>query len=152
LLGGNPHGGEHLKDLLVGQILWVEPARLVPVAALYAFVLAVWFTLGRRIDGIVFYLLFAITVTASVQLVGVYLVFASLIVPALATLRVGRHRLWLGYGLGALGYAGGLLASALFDLPTGPVIVCAIALVSALFAAFASNRAHRRKSSEAAGR
>jgi zinc/manganese transport system permease protein len=36
LLSFNPHGAEHLKDLLVGQILWVEPRRLIPVAVLYA--------------------------------------------------------------------------------------------------------------------
>ena len=40
LLGFNPHGAEHLKDLLVGQILWVEPRQLMPVAVLYAAVLA----------------------------------------------------------------------------------------------------------------
>lgn len=48
-------------------------------------VLALWFTLHRRFGRMGFYVLFAIGVTASVQLVGVYLVFASLIVPALAT-------------------------------------------------------------------
>src|SRR5438477_351269 len=41
LLGFNPHGAEHLKDLLVGQILWVEPALLVPVAVVYAAVLVI---------------------------------------------------------------------------------------------------------------
>ena len=50
LLGFNPHGAEHLKDLLVGQILWVEPRQLLPVAALYAVVLAaiLSFDLRRR--------------------------------------------------------------------------------------------------------
>ena len=89
---------------------------------------------GWRISGIWFYLLFAITVTASVQLVGVYLVFASLIIPALAVLRHKRRRLLASYALGAGGYAGGLVCSALFDLPTGAVIVCVIALLSATYA------------------
>ncbi len=134
LLSHNPHGGEYLKDLLVGQILWVQPVQLIPVALLYAIILATWFGLGRRINGIGFYLLFAITVTASVQLVGVYLVFASLIIPALAVMRRRRLRLLAGYVLGAAGYAGGLVCSAVFDLPTGAVIVCTIAILSALFA------------------
>ena len=134
LLSHNPHGGEYLKDLLVGQILWVQLAQLVPIAILYAVVLAIWFSLGRRISGIWFYLLFAITVTASVQLIGVYLVFASLIIPALAVMRRSRWRLSAGYTLGAAGYAGGLVCSALFDLPTGAVIVCVIALLSAVYA------------------
>ena len=46
LLAHNPHGGEHLKDLLVGQILWVSPADLIPVAILYALVLALWLGFG----------------------------------------------------------------------------------------------------------
>jgi len=134
LLSHNPHGGEYLKDLLVGQILWVQPVQLIPIAILYAVILAIWFSLGRRLNSIAFYLLFAITVTASVQLVGVYLVFASLIIPSLAVLRHTRRRLLAGYVLGTSGYAGGLLCSALFDLPTGAVIVCTIAVLSALYA------------------
>src|SRR3954454_8621803 len=40
LLAGNPHGGEHLKDLLVGQILWVSSAQLSWLAGLSAVLLA----------------------------------------------------------------------------------------------------------------
>jgi zinc/manganese transport system permease protein len=130
LLGFNPHGAEHLKDLLVGQILWVVPGELVPVAVLYAVVLAfaVMIDLGRQ--RIVFYALFAVTVTASVQLVGVFLVFTSLIVPALAAKILGvRRPLAFAYGMGVAGYVIGLLASAFVDLPTGAAIVCALALL-----------------------
>jgi zinc/manganese transport system permease protein len=70
-----------------------------------------------------FYVLFAISVTASVQLVGVYLVFASLMVPALATRSLRKHALAAGYAVGLVGYLIGLLLSAVFDLPTGAVIV-----------------------------
>ena len=42
LLAGNPHSGEHLQDLLVGQILWVGSAQLAPGAALSAVALALW--------------------------------------------------------------------------------------------------------------
>src|SRR4029077_19635025 len=79
LLANNPHGGEHLKDLLVGQILWVSTSQLIPVAVLSALLLAALGMLRERLTGIVFYGLFALAITASVQLVGVYLVFASLI-------------------------------------------------------------------------
>ena len=83
LLGFNPHGAEHLKDLLVGQILWVEPRQFVPVAVLYAGSGCVLLLRPAAAAGL-FYLLFAVTITASVQLIGVFLVFASLILPALA--------------------------------------------------------------------
>jgi zinc/manganese transport system permease protein len=84
---------------------------------------------GQRL---LFYLLFAITVTASVQLVGVYLVFASLIIPALAVRKTGRHGLWIAYGMGATAYGLGLLGSAMFDLPAGAVIVLALAVLGML--------------------
>jgi len=136
LLSKNPHGGEYLKDLLVGQILWVSPHDLIPTAVIYAAVLAVWAIFREHINGMVFYLLFAVTVTASVQLIGVYLVFASLIVPALTVMRMKRFRLLAGYGLGSAGYAVGLVVSALFDLPTGAIIVCSIVLLSLIFGRF----------------
>jgi zinc/manganese transport system permease protein len=131
LLAANPHGAEHLKDLLVGQILWVKAGELPLLALISAAIVAVWFT--RRVN---FYILFACAVTVSVQLVGIYLVFATLIVPALATLRLRRARLAACYVLAALGYAAGLVLSATTDLPTGPLVVCTLsALGTALFLA-----------------
>jgi len=127
LLANNPHGGEHLKDLLVGQILFVSLDKLIPIAALYLVALLVWFTVRARIGQIGFYVLFALVVTQSVQLVGIYLVFASLIVPALAAKRYPeKWRLAVGYGTGILGYLMGLVASFLYDLPTGAVVVVAL--------------------------
>jgi len=135
LLAANPHGAEHLKDLLIGQVLWVRPATLVWVALVYAAILALWFALGERLGRIGFYLLFACAVTISVQQVGLYLVFATLIVPALATRRFARARLGAGYALGALGYASGLTLSLTTDLPPGPLIVCAMTVLGlAVFA------------------
>ena len=123
LLASNVHGSEHLRDLLVGQILWVQWNGLAWAAAVYALVLFAWFRFGERLGRIGFYVLFALAVTVSVQLVGLYLVFASLIVPPLATRRMTRHRLAAAWTIGAAGYAIGLLLSARFDLPSGPLIV-----------------------------
>ena len=145
LLSFNPHGAENLKDLLVGQILWVVPEQLIPVAVLYAGVLAVaaFVDLGRRRG--LFYALFAVTVTASVQLVGVFLVFASLIIPALAARAIAATRpLAFAYGLGFAGYVLGLLASLVLDLPTGAAIVCALALLAVVAGAAARPFAARR--------
>ena len=85
LLSRDAHGGEHLRDLLTGQMLWVSHGQLLAASAASAALLLVWIALGRQGSGLAFYTLFSIAVTVSVQLVGVYLVFASLIVPALAT-------------------------------------------------------------------
>jgi zinc/manganese transport system permease protein len=144
LLAKNPHGGEHLKDLLVGQILWVNPAQLLPAALVYAAILALWFRLGERLGRVGFYVIFACMVTISVQLVGLYLVFITLVVPALATWYVRRRRLLKGYVIGVLGYAIGLAASLVADLPSGPMIVCAIGLLGLLLFV-----AGRRRATEA---
>ena len=72
-----------------------------------------WRWRGERLGGLGFYLVFALAITASVQLVGVYLVFASLILPALAVRGLSpRRALLAGWALGALAYAAGLAASA----------------------------------------
>ncbi len=136
LLAGNPHGGEHLQDLLVGQILWVDYEQLLAVALLTSLILAVWFGIADRFGRVGFYLLFAVSVTASVQLVGIYLVFASLIVPALATRDYGRYRLTAAYLLSLLAYAAGLVLSSLSDLPSGAVIVCVMVLFGLVFRVF----------------
>jgi len=144
LLAGNPHAGEHLKDMLVGQILWVGTSQIAVVAVMTAVVLAAWFGLGvGRLGRIGFYLLFGLSVTASVQMVGIYLVFASLIVPALATRNATRFRLAKAYAVGALGYLFGLMASTLFDLPTGAIIVWAMAIVALVVAGLQRSPASR---------
>ena len=137
LLAGNPHGGEHLRELLIGQILWVNTTQLIWLAGLSAALLcALAFGWVKRLGRFGFYGVFALAVTASVQLVGVYLVFSSLIIPALATRGYrGAHRHGVAYLLGSMGYALGLVLSALLDLPSGAVIVWALALCAMVFAA-----------------
>ena len=141
LLAGNPHGSEHLKELLVGQILWQTWGSLVPIAALYALVLIVWFALHRWMSGLAFYIAFAVVVTASVQIVGIYLVFASLIIPALATTGIRRgNRLFAGYAIGAMSYLIGIALSVMLDLPTGAVIVWSMAAVALLAGSLLSDK------------
>ena len=142
LLANNPHGGEHLQDLLVGQVLWVTSGQLQLMAGLSAVLLALWFGLGERLGRTGFYLLFAVAVTASVQLVGVYLVFSCLIMPALAVRHLPpRAALLAGWLTGGLGCLLGLCLSAMFDLPSGAVMVVCVAL-SALVTAWLSPRGH----------
>lgn len=88
----------------------------------------VWSLFGAAHLSALFYLLFALAITASVQLVGVYQVFASLIIPALAVRRAGKHAMFAVWLLGVTSYAVGLVVSALLDLPSGSVIVWVLAL------------------------
>lgn len=130
LLANNPRGGEELRDLLVGQILWVDLRTLAPAAVLSALVLASWRPVMAKLGRPGFYLLFAVSVTVSVQLIGIYLVFASLMVPALATRALSGYSLAAGYAVGFLGYLLGLVLSTFFDLPTGAVIVWTLTAVA----------------------
>lgn len=128
LLANNPQGGEHLKDLLIGQILWVSYDQLIPATLLSVALLAFMWWRRDQPSGLTFYALFALAITVSVQLVGVYLVFASLIVPALATAGVnGKRQLAAAYAIGVTGYVSGLALSAVFDLPSGALIVWTLA-------------------------
>jgi zinc/manganese transport system permease protein len=133
LLAHDPHGGEELQDMLAGQILWVGKEQL-KWAGLVTAVLGVLLLSPFSRKGLGFYAVFAAAVTLSVQLAGVYLVFASLILPALAVRGApGNKGLAFAWTLGALGYGLGLAASALMDWPSGAIIVCVIALLSLLF-------------------
>ena len=132
LLAKDPHGGETLKDLLVGQILWVDPMDLVYVALVYAVVLFIWFRLRNNMGDWLFYPLFAISITVSTQLVGVYLVFSSLIIPALATYKKEKAYV-AAFVIGIAGYATGLLFSALLDLPSGATITWCLAIMALMY-------------------
>ncbi len=130
-VAGHAQGLHQIDQLLNGQILWVQYGQLWPIAILSIVVLVLWYLPFGQSTQLKFYLLFALSVTASVQLVGVYLVFASLIVPALALSRLQHKGPLLGYVIGFFGYLLGVIGSALFDLPTGPLIVWML-LVSAV--------------------
>jgi zinc/manganese transport system permease protein len=128
ILAGDPHAGEHMTDLLSGQILWVSREQLITSAVLTGgLIIALWLT---RQSQVMFYALFAVAITLSVQLVGVYLVFATLIIPALSTVSLTNpsHRRSWAYATAFAGYVLGLVGSALWDLPTGPLIVWTLAL------------------------
>lgn len=128
LLAHNPHGGEHLQEVLAGQILWVTWSDLPPLALVSLLLCVAWFRFAPHLGRAGFHVIFAIAVTASVQLVGVYLVFSSLILPALAVRNwKPTQRLPAAYLIGAAAYLIGLAISALFDLPSGAVIVWSLA-------------------------
>jgi zinc/manganese transport system permease protein len=133
LLAGDPRGAEHLHDLIAGQILWLNWTDVGSAFLLALPVLLIWFGWPGVRSGVGFYLLFALTITMSVQLVGVYLVFASLILPALAIPRAsGTFGLCHGWGVGIAGYALGLALSALADWPSGPTLVWTLATCTVL--------------------
>lgn len=130
LLADNPHGGEEMQGLLAGQILWVSWHQVLVTTVVYIVILSSWFLLQDR-RRLLFYGAFPIAVTLSVQLVGIYLVFASLIIPALGALRF-KKQLIAGYSIAFLSITAGLILSLITDLPAGPVLVCCYAAASSV--------------------
>jgi zinc/manganese transport system permease protein len=132
LVASSPHAAEHLKEILMGQILWVTPQNLGITLIYYAVAAAVWAIWRRQ-----FYIVFALCITASVQLVGVYLVFASLILPALAmaalkfkAIQANKLKLLIGYLLAILAYLMGICLSHFGDWPASPMIIFSLATIT----------------------
>ncbi|MCD8494202.1 MAG: metal ABC transporter permease [Alphaproteobacteria bacterium] len=133
VLAGDPHGGEEMQGLLAGQILWVSWAQVFYAALAYAAILFAWFKFKDK-RGALFYVLFPVMVTLSVQLVGVYLVFASLIIPAMgAACFLEERRLAAGYVMAMTAILSGLVVSLAADFPAGPTLVCSYAVVCLIF-------------------
>ncbi|HXH84176.1 MAG TPA: iron chelate uptake ABC transporter family permease subunit [Candidatus Tectomicrobia bacterium] len=145
-----PHGAEHVRAMLVGNILTVRGGEVLAVALLYAAIglvhwlcrepfLLITFEPDRayrdgwrvRLWDLLFYATFGLVVTSSVRIGGVLLVFSYLIVPALAGLAVGGPvalRLIVGWAFGTAVSVLGIAASAALDLPTGATVVCAFGI------------------------
>ena len=164
-----PHGAEHVRAMLVGNILAVRPDEVARVAVLYAAIGAVhWlcrrplllistdpdraFREGWRVRGwdLLFYSTFGLVVASSVRVGGVLLVFSYLIVPSLAGIALGGSvgsRLVIGWTFGAIVSVLGIAGSAALDLPTGATVVCAFGVALAIL--WAVRPAHRRRASAA---
>ncbi len=148
---------EHLKDMLVGNILAVSWPEVLKTAALYAAVGAFHYAFRRQFLAIsidheraerqgvsvrfwdfLFYASFGFVVTSSVSIAGVLLVFCYLIVPSVAAMlyaeRIG-HRLAIGWTMGTVVSALGIFLSVKLDLPTGATMVCTFGVVLILMAA-----------------
>jgi zinc/manganese transport system permease protein len=147
VLSRAPEGGEELKELLVGHILFVEWSEILKVLGLYGLIAAVHWGARRQFLAIsrdpegaarqglpvlawdfLFYATFGVVVTSSVEMAGVLVVFSFLIVPAVCGVLLGksiRGRLLVGWVCGVLTSVAGMAASYQLDLPTGASVVCA---------------------------
>ena len=148
---------EHLKDMLVGNILAVSWQEVFKTAALYGVIGLFHYAFRKRFlaislnhaaveaEGVsvrfwdfLFYASFGFVVTSSVAIAGVLLVFCYLIVPSVGAMlyadSIGR-RLAIGWTMGTVVSALGVYLSLVLDLPTGATIVCTFGVVLAVMAA-----------------
>ncbi len=130
LMADHPHGGEVITHLLSGQILFVTWRDVLGHVPIYLAILLVWFRWPKVRAGSGFFFLFALAITSSVQLVGVYVVFASLILPALIAARYPNARLKAAWISAVLALLAGLTFAILMDYPAGPVLVVSYAVLA----------------------
>ena len=130
-LTDDPHGGEEMRSVLSGQILFVSWRDIAMFAPIYAAAILLRLAVSGARSGMGFFVPFALVVTASVQLVGVYVVFASLILPALAARSGGDYALRRALVNGAAAVVVGIVVSTAADLPAGPVLVICFAVAAA---------------------
>lgn len=156
ILNNAPHGAEHIRNVLVGQLLAIGPGDVLRLLVLYLVIGALHLAWRRtlllisrdpeqaRARGVrvklwdfLFYLTFGLTVTASVELGGVLVVFSYLIVPSVTAMlfaRGVRARLAIGWTVAALASALGMLASVWLSAPPGASVVCVFGALLALAA------------------
>lgn len=137
VLAHSAEGMEHFKALLASDILFVSGVDVLHSAAIYSGIALLLWQLYPRLNGflkeLLFFSLLALTVTSSVQLVGVLVVFVLLIAPALVARSQSRLHPLLFASLFGWGFSiGGLLLAFTLDLPTGYTLVFFAALLTTL--------------------
>lgn len=129
MVSGDPHGAQQLAQTLNGDLLWVGAGQLLPALILTAATL-VWVLLGAAHKRLLFLPLFALAVTTAVELAGIYVVFATLIVTPLLVCHLGRGYLATAMVICLMGHLAGLALSATLDWPAGPAVVTAVIATS----------------------
>ncbi len=159
-----PDGAEHFQETLAGSLLWVTWPSVFKVLAIYIVVGLFHWALRRRFLLItadaeeayrrgwkvrwwdfLFYLSFGIMITFSVEIGGVLMVFAYLVIPACVAMLLANGlgtRLAIGWLVGVAGSALGLVGSFYLDLPTGPAVVVVLGLLLLVTWLFDRARGH----------
>lgn len=153
LAGFTAEGAEHIRDTLTGTLIWVGWPDIVKMAGAYLVLglfhfifrrrfLAITFrpdgTSNLRVWDFLFYVTFGVAISFSVEMAGVLMVFSCLVIPAvvafLYTDRFSRALL-LAWASGAVAIIGGVVGSFVWDVATGPLLVCAFGLLLIVAAA-----------------
>jgi zinc/manganese transport system permease protein len=132
-LANHPHGGEKMQDVLAGQILLVSWWEVLAFAPIFIVAQIAWFRWPAIRTGAGFYAIFSAVITASVQIAGIYVVFASLIFPALAVSTIKSKKAFFAIICGWLSVIFGVINSIWTDMPIGPLIVFGAALTTLVF-------------------
>lgn len=135
VLSKSAHGMEEFQRLMASDILFTPVEDVIKTAVIYSALGLVLFFLYRKLEGFwkdaLFFATFAVTVTSSVKLAGVLIVFSLLVSPALIALRFdGKLMLLKAWAIGTLANLAAIAASYKLDLPTGYTVVFVNALLA----------------------
>jgi len=152
-----PEGSEHLKEILVGRIVWVRWGEVASAAIAYSLVGIIHIFAGKKflliskdpeeayrkgmnvqLWDFIFFMTFGFVISFSVSVAGVLLVFVFLIVPAMAGVLITQRlsiQLAIGWGMGTVATISGMLISYYANFPSGPTIVVVYALILLLLSA-----------------
>lgn len=153
LAGFTAEGAEHIRETMTGTLIWVGWSDILKMGGVYLVLGLFHFGLRRRFLAVtfhpervsnlrvwdfLFYVTFGIAISFSVELAGVLMVFSCLVIPAvvafLYTNRFSRA-LMVAWASGTVAIVGGVVASFLWDIATGPLLVCAFGLLLIVAAA-----------------
>ncbi|MFG1481720.1 metal ABC transporter permease [Halobacteriovorax sp. HFRX-2_2] len=139
------HGAEHIKEILIGKILWVTWADVIKTGVIYSIVATIHYIFRKQILrstldknnssafwDFIFFSLFGVVITSSVGIAGILLVFSFLVVPALISTLLShsiRSQLLIGWGIGLVLSLLGMALSYFYDLPAGAIIVVVFTIV-----------------------
>lgn len=150
ILSQSAQGMEELKAIFNGNILWVSWQEIGIVALAYAVIFSFHYVFREKFVSLsfsdsqqrpdfrwemIFFVSFAIVITMAVNVAGVLLVFAFLIIPAFSATLISlkfTSRLLISWMLGMLGSLAGLLVAFLFDLPVGATVVAVVGMLPLL--------------------
>ncbi len=143
-------GAEHVKETLTGTLIWVTWPTVLRIAAAYSLIGLFHFLFRRQMLGVtfaprtvgrvklwdfIFYVTFGIVITFAVNQAGVLLIFSTLVIPAVIAFRFTNRflpALAIAWVSGTVALVGGLVASFVWDLTTGPLLVVAFGVVLVL--------------------
>ncbi len=151
-------GTEHMKDIFMGNILWVRKEEFIKALIIYLIIGIIFKIFHKKFLivsedieeakkrglsilfwDILFYGLFALVITTSVEVAGVFLVFTFLITPALMAVQVTKNfskQLLIGWIAGTIASLLGLIFSYVFDFPSGPAVVVTYGLILVFWSFF----------------
>ena len=131
LIDDHPHAGDLVRNLLSGQILFTTWDDVVGLTVVYGVVISAMWLKGLHRHPYGFYILFTLAITTCIPIAGVYLIFASLILPGLAAEKTANPNLSVIL-IGILSAILGIGIGMVFDLPNGPCLVVAYITITSI--------------------